>query len=204
MEILLKGIGVGIAVAAPIGPIGILCIRRTLSQGRVAGLASGLGAAAADALYGFVVAAGLGVTGVLVNHAGLLRICGGTLIALVGVLSIRTFLLKPEPAVVPGSPGRGLFGAFSTTFALTVANPLTILSFVGIVAGLGATDAGNALAPYWLVFGVFLGSALWWLFLVHAALLAKRRLSQAVTRWLDAISGAVLAVWGLWIVAGAL
>ena len=198
METLLTGFGVGLAVAAPVGPIGILCIRRTLTEGRATGLATGFGAASADAVYGIIAATGLAVSGVLLSHADLLQIGGGTLIALLGILSLQTFFLNRATTEVV-STSRGLFGAFATTFALTLGNPMTILAFVGLIAGLGAT-IDNPLAPYLLVVGVFIGSATWWLFLVHIALAVKTRLTPQVTRWLDLISGSVLLVWGLWIV----
>ena len=198
METLLTGIGVGLAVAAPVGPIGILCIRRSLTEGRATGLATGLGAASADAVYGIIAATGLAVSGVLLSHADLLRVGGGTLIALLGILSLRTFLLNRTNLEI-ASTSRGLLAAFLTTFALTLGNPMTILAFVGLIAGLGAA-IDNPLAPYLLVVGVFIGSAVWWLFLVHVALAVKTRLTPAVTRWLDLISGSVLLTWGLWIV----
>ena len=198
METLLTGIGVGLAVAAPVGPIGILCIRRSLTEGRATGLATGLGAASADAVYGMIAATGLAVSGVLFNHADLLRVGGGTLIALLGILSLRTFFLNRTNLEI-ASTSRGLLAAFLTTFALTLGNPMTILAFVGLIAGLGAA-IDNPLAPYLLVVGVFIGSAVWWLFLVHVALAVKTRLTPAVTRWLDLISGSVLLTWGLWIV----
>jgi threonine/homoserine/homoserine lactone efflux protein len=95
-------------------------------------------------------------------------------------------------------------GAFASTFALTISNPMTILTFIGLVAGLGASGAGDPSGPYRLVLGIFVGSALWWLFLVHVALAARSRLTAATTRWLDLASGLVLLVWGLSIAAGAL
>ena len=198
METLLTGIGVGLAVAAPVGPIGILCIRRTLAEGRATGLATGFGAASADAVYGMIAATGLAISGILISHTDLLRVGGGTLIALLGILSLRTFFLN-RTAFEVDTTSRGLLSAFITTFALTLGNPTTILAFVGLIAGLGAAIA-NPLAPYLLVVGVFIGSAIWWLFLVHVALAVKTRLTPAVTRWLDLISGSVLLVWGLWIV----
>ncbi len=198
METLLTGIGVGLAVAAPVGPIGILCIRRSLTEGRATGLATGLGAASADAVYGIIAATGLAVSGVLLSHADLLRVGGGTLIALLGILSLRTFFLNRTNLEI-ASTSRGLLAAFLTTFALTLGNPMTILAFVGLIAGSGAA-IDNPLAPYLLVVGVFIGSAVWWLFLVHVALAVKTRLTPAVTRWLDLISGSVLLTWGLWIV----
>jgi threonine/homoserine/homoserine lactone efflux protein len=81
---------------------------------------------------------------------------------------------------------------------------MTILAFVGLVAGLSASAASDPSAPYWLVIGVFVGSALWWLFLVHLALAAKSRITPRVTRWFDLVSGVVLVVWGLWIAGSAL
>jgi len=205
MEILLKGIGVGFAVAAPVGPIGLLCIRRTLADGRVAGMASGLGAASADALYGILVAAGFAATGVLLNYATPLEIGGGLLIALLGFLSIREFLKDSSNDSAPKYNIHGaILPAYTTTFALTLSNPMTILAFVGLVAGMGASAGNDPWAPYWLVVGVFLGSALWWLFLVHLALAAKSRITPRVTRWFDLISGVTLVIWGLWIAGGAL
>ena len=180
MEPLLTGIGVGLAVAAPVGPIGILCIRRTLTEGRATGLATGFGAASADAVYGIIAATGLAVSGILVSHADLLRVGGGTLIAVLGILSLRTFFLNRTAAELVTS-SRGLFGAFFTTFALTLGNPMTILAFVGLIAGLGAA-IDNPMAPYLLVVGVFIGSAAWWLFLVHLALAVKTRLTPAITQ----------------------
>lgn len=208
MEVLLKGIGVGFAVAAPVGPIGLLCIQRTLAHGRGTGLASGFGAATADAMYGLIVATGLAATGILVSYARPLGLVGGLLIALLGVVSIKAFFADNTPTAsstaIEITRGRGLFGAFATTFGLTVSNPMTILTFVGLVAALSASASGDPSAPYQLVFGVFVGSALWWLLLVHVALAARSRLSTSVTRWLDLASGAVLLVWGMWIAAGAL
>lgn len=199
METFLTGIGVGFAVAVPVGPIGILCIRRTLTDGRAAGLATGFGAASADAVYGVIAAVGLVLSGILISHADTLRIGGGSLIVLLGLLSIWKFL-QNKPQKAAKSNAKGLLAAFITTFALTLANPMTILAFVGLIAGLGAGAENTQSAPYLLVAGVFVGSAMWWLFLVQVALLAKTRLTPAITRWLDVVSGAVLVIWGLWIV----
>lgn len=204
MDILLKGIGVGFAVAAPVGPIGLLCIRRTLADGRAAGLASGLGAATADAFYGLLVAAGFAATGVLMRYATSLEIGGGFLIALLGIMSIRGFLQGPSEGGAPKlNSNKGVISAYATTLILTLSNPMTILAFVGLVAGLGASAASDPLAAYWLVVGVFLGSALWWLILVQLALTARSRITPRVTRWFDLISGLVLMIWGLSIAAGA-
>ncbi|PLX38597.1 MAG: lysine transporter LysE [Hyphomicrobiales bacterium] len=205
IEVLLKGLGVGLAVAAPVGPIGLLCIKRTISDGRAAGLATGLGAATADGVYGFMVAAGFAATGLLVSYADPMAVGGGLLIAWLGILSIRAFVRKHrEGTMAAPLKSRGVLSAFATTFALTISNPMTILAFVALIAGLGAASAASASAPYVLVLGVFLGSALWWLFLVHIAIIARSRLREEHTRWLDLVSGGVLLGWGLWIVVGAL
>lgn len=207
-EVFLKGIGVGLAVAAPVGPIGLLCIRRSLMDGRAAGLATGLGAATADAVYGLMVAAGFAATGVLVTYADPLAVAGGLLVAFLGMISLRGYFAslgapEPQPAG-EGRPYRGVAAAWATTFFLTLSNPMTILAFVGMVAALGSAASGNTAAPYWLVIGVFTGSALWWLLLVHLALFAGSRMNRDAMRWLDLASGSVLLIWGLWIAGGAL
>lgn len=206
IEVLLKGVGVGVAVAAPVGPIGLLCIKRTLADGRATGLASGLGAASADAVYGFMVAAGLAATGLLVSYAGPMQIFGGTLIAILGLMSIRAFLKSGDARAkaADAKEVRGMISAYATTFALTISNPMTILAFVALVAGLGASAASSPSAPFILVAGVFFGSALWWLFLVTAAASVRSRITPRATRWLDLLSGIVLLVWGAWITWAAL
>ncbi|PRY24941.1 putative LysE/RhtB family amino acid efflux pump [Aliiruegeria haliotis] len=202
LDIFLRAVGIGFAIAAPVGPIGLLCIRRTLVDGRAAGVATGPGAATADAVYGLMVAAGFAATGVLVSHARPLAIGGGMLIAWLGLMSVRGFLRAPVAGLTAGlpvghdHPARGVLSAWATTFALTLSNPMTILAFVGMVAALGSAAASQPAAPYWLVGGVFAGSALWWLLLVQMALVARTRLTPGATRWLDLGSGIVLLLWG--------
>jgi len=195
MSALLSGIGVGFAVAMPVGPIGVLCIKRSLKHGFGFGLATGLGAATADACYGVLVALGLGLSGLLA-YADPLKIGGGVLIILLGLLSLRSFF-TPGPKAEIASPASGLLAAWFGTFLLTLTNPMTILAFIGLIAALGTASAAG---PYLLVLGVFIGSLLWWLLLVGGVLLVKPRLSMPALRWLDAASGGVLVVWGLWIV----
>lgn len=204
VAILLKGFAVGFAVAAPVGPIGLLCIRRTLSGGRAAGLASGLGAATADAAYGLLVAAGFAATGLLLSYATPLQIGGGLLIAVLGFLSLRSFLRGPSDVAITDTTHWAVLPAYATTFVLTLSNPMTILTFVGLIAGIGAAASGSVSAPYWLVLGVFLGSAAWWLILVQLALIARNWTTSRLTRWFDLGSGTVLLVWGLWIAGSAL
>lgn len=206
IDVFLKGVLMGIAVAAPVGPIGVLCIRRTLADGRAAGLATGLGAATADGLYGLLVAVGFAATGVLVSYATPMAVGGGLLLMWLGVMPVRGFLRTGDESapVKPASGHRTVLKSWATTFVLTMANPMTILTFVGMIAGLGAAASSTPSAPYWLVLGVFLGSALWWLFLVQLALTIRSRITPALTRWFDLASGVVIFVWGGWIALGAL
>lgn len=197
--ILLKGLAVGVAVAAPVGPIALLCIKRTLDRGWPAGLASGLGVAVADASYGLMVAAGLSATGLLLAYATPMQLAGGLLIALLGARAILAGMAHRETTAARSTAGGGLAAAFASAWALTMANPTTILAFAGLVAGLGASAAAQPGAAYVLVAGVFFGSLTWWIVLTGAVALARARITPALMRWLDLASGAVLLLWGLWL-----
>ena len=201
LDIFQQGIMAGIAIAAPVGPIGLLCLRRTLNNGRLAGIASGLGAATADGFYGIIVAAGLTASGLLDSHADQLSIAGGLLIAFLGMQGLRSFLKnnKDSEKTVASPVKTNILAAFSTTFILTIINPMTILMFAGLIAGLNTVVYSESGSAYWLVSGIFLGSTLWWFFLVHIALIARSRLTAAVTRWFDFASGILLLFWGVWI-----
>jgi threonine/homoserine/homoserine lactone efflux protein len=191
-----KGIMIGLAIAAPVGPIGVLCIRRSLSAGMLAGLVTGLGAAAADAVYGAV--AGFGLTSVsvfLLDHQATIRTLGGAALL---VIALR-ILMTPPAAAGQGRNGEvRLAGAFVSCFLLTLTNPTTILSFLAIFAGLGLAEwVRDYAAAAVLVAGVLLGSALWWLFLSGAVSLIRARLSAAALVWINRISAAVILLFGL-------
>jgi threonine/homoserine/homoserine lactone efflux protein len=158
-----RGLIIGFAIAVPVGPIGRLCIRRTLAEGRAAGFVSGLGAAVADALCGCVAAFGLtAISGFLLDHQTWLRLVGGVFL---GYLGVGIIVAKPAREAT-AARATGLTGAFGSTLALTLANPTTILSFVAVFAGLGVAGTGRGYAAgATLVLGVFAGSALWWLLL---------------------------------------
>lgn len=195
IELLLKGCVIGVSIAAPVGPIGVLCIRRTLAGGSSAGLVSGLGAASADALYGAVAAFGMtAVSSALVSQREILSLIGGVFLLYLG---IKTMLSKPadHAAVVNG---RGLFGTFVSTLVLTLTNPMTILSFVAIFAGLGlANAAGDYPSAGLLVLGVFMGSAFWWLALSAGVGLLRSRITVVSMRWVNRISGVIITGFGL-------
>jgi threonine/homoserine/homoserine lactone efflux protein len=191
----LKGSIIGLSIAAPVGPIGLLCIRRSLAEGRGMGLATGLGAATADALYGAVAGFGLAiVSDFLVAQRGLLGIVGGLFLCYLG---IRTFLAKPAQQTQEVRAS-GLGSAYAATFVLTMTNPMTILSFVAVFAGLGLAASPNYFAATLLVFGVFVGSALWWLFLSTVASLFRSRITPAWMRGVNRLSGAIILAFGLY------
>lgn len=193
-NLLVKGLIIGFSIAAPVGPIGVLCIRRTLAEGRISGFVSGMGAATADALYGCI--AGFGVTvvsNVLIGHQGWLRIVGGLFLL---VLGVKTFLSQPSDAP-PEATGKGLAGAYASTLFLTLTNPVTILAFAAIFAGLGLGNTGeDYTAGMLLVLGVFLGSACWWLFLSNGIGLFRTWFNGPRLRWVNRLSGVIIAGFG--------
>ena len=195
MVFLLQGGLIGLSIAAPVGPIGVLCIRRTLAEGRATGLASGLGAATADAFYGCVAGFGLTfISSFLVGQQFWLRLVGGLFLLYLGV---RTLLARPAETAPPAG-GSGLLAAYTSTVFLTLTNPVTILAFAAIFAGLGiastVTDYGSAAV---LVLGVFTGSALWWLILSGGVSLLRAKLTPGRLRWVNRLSGLVIVGFGL-------
>jgi threonine/homoserine/homoserine lactone efflux protein len=201
VALFLRGLVIGLSIAAPVGPIGVLCIRRTLTDGRAAGFCSGLGAATADALYGAVAAFGLtAISGVLVGHSTWLRLGGGLFLCYLG---IKTFLAPPATEATPAR-GTGLVGAYVSTLFLTLANPTTILFFVAIFAGFGAAARADSYAGATvLVLGVFLGSALWWLCLSGGVGWIGRRLAPRTIIWINRLSGVVIGGFGVLALASA-
>jgi threonine/homoserine/homoserine lactone efflux protein len=194
-SIFIRGLIIGFSIAAPVGPIGVLCIRRTLAEGRAAGFVSGIGAATADAIYGSMAAFGLtALSTFLVSQQMWLKLAGGLFLC---VLGIRTFLAKPtEQSASPTS--KGLVGSYISTFFLTLTNPMTILSFVAIFAGLGAGSSdGNYLTAAWMVAGVFTGSALWWLLLSEGVGVLKVWIQASGLIWINRISGTVIFIFGI-------
>ncbi|WP_017299371.1 LysE family transporter [Nodosilinea nodulosa] len=192
---MLKGIGLGLAIAAPVGPIGLLCIRRSLTQGQLMGLVTGLGAATADGLYGCI--AGFGLTAIadlLVSHARAMQLIGGLFLCYLGVSTVRA---NPATEAAQVS-SRGLWGAYASTLLLTLTNPATILSFIAIFAGLGLVGSSQSRgAALVLVFGVFLGSALWWICLSWGVTVFSQRLTPDRLKWLNRLAGAAIFAFGV-------
>ena len=190
-----RGLVIGFAIAAPVGAIGLLCIRRTLADGRLVGFVSGLGAATADACYGAVAALGLtSISSVLVDHQTWVRLLGGLFLCYLG---LRT-ATAPPAAEAASRSARGVAAAYGSTLVLTLTNPSTILSFAAVFAGLGLADTtGNRGSAALLVLGVFLGSALWWLLLSGGVGLVLPLVTPARLRWANRLSGAALVGFGL-------
>lgn len=193
ISFLAKGLLIGFSIAAPVGPIGVLCIRRSLTQGYLVGFMSGLGAASADALYGFIAGFGLTViSNLLVNHHIILKIVGGIFLCYLG---LKTFLEKP--AQEAASTSGKVASAYASTFFLTVTNPMTILSFIGIFAGFGLASSRNYFDSGILVLGVFLGSALWWLLLATGVSWFRTKMGDRTLKRINQISGLMIFGFGL-------
>ncbi len=195
LSFLIKGIILGFSIAAPVGPIGILCIRKTIQFGRLSGLFSGLGAAVADTIYGFIAAFGLTlISNFLLSEQVWLRLIGGIFLIYIG---IKTFLSKPSQKSQE-VPKKTLFGDFLSTFFLTMTNPMTILAYLAIFAGLGLSDAqvsyNNASL---LVLGVFCGSSLWWLILSEGVTLFRKKVTQKAMMGINRLAGLIIIGFGI-------
>jgi threonine/homoserine/homoserine lactone efflux protein len=170
-----------------------------LAEGRLAGFLSGMGAASADMFYGAVAAFGLtAVQDLLIGQSSWLRITGGIFLLYLGV---RTFLSKPAEEAARSSRG-GLLGAYLSTFLLTITNPITILSFIAIFAGLRLGDTnGDYFSASLMVLGVVLGSAAWWLTLSFVVGLLRDRFTIRWRTWVNRIAGLIIFGFGLAIFA---
>jgi threonine/homoserine/homoserine lactone efflux protein len=190
----LKGVVVGFTIAAAIGPISLLTIRRTIAHGQLYGLVSGFGVATADASYAGIAAFGLtAVTSLFVSGRLVLGLLGGAIIA---VLGVRTMLMRPVEAA-PDAERPGLFGAYASIYALTMTNPMTILVFLGVFAGLGFAAGASFADAAIVTVAVWVGSALWWIVLTSFVAWVRGRVSTAALTWVNRISGAALVAFGI-------
>ncbi len=195
LEFFIKGIAIGFSLAIPVGPIGLLLIRRTLTRGRVAGLASGLGAATADAIYGCI--AGFGVTllsNFLLENSYVLRVVGGAFLCYLGM---KIFLSKPSEKR-PSTEGSTLAGYYISTLILTLTNPATIIAFAAVFAASGVAHThGHYWFTVFLVIGVFCGSALWWLILSSIVSIFHGRFESTGLTIINRVSGLLISAFGL-------
>jgi len=197
----LKGIFIGFAMAVPIGPIGIMCIRKTLIEGRIRGLIIGLGAATADLLYGCVAAFGLTViSSTLKSQRIWIRLVGGALILFLGV---RTYRARPtDPKFQIHSSG--MLASYLYTVFLTLTNPLTIFAFIAVFAALGLGSGLGYFSASALVAGVFIGSSLWFLLLSSGVTLFRKKLDIVGLQWVNRIAGILIIISGVIAIASLL
>jgi threonine/homoserine/homoserine lactone efflux protein len=197
----LKGLLFGFLLAASVGPLWVLCFRRTLDQGPVAGFTAGMGVAVADGLYGAVAAFGLtAISGVLLRHSFWIGLLGGLFLV---YLAVKMLVSRPRLATERKAP-EGLARGFLATLGLTLANPPTILAFAAIFAGLGLVSDADYLAASLITLAIFLGSAAWWLILAGAAHWLRHRISERFLRAINIVSGITILAFALWQLAALL
>jgi len=195
----MKGLAFGFILAATVGPMWVLCFRRTMASGALAGLASGMGIAVADGFYGAVAAFGLtAISGFLLAHSFLLGLVGAVFLVYLGV---KTLLARPD---IRAHDERtlNLPAAFLSTLGLTLANPPTILAFAAIFAGLGLATSADFGAAAWIVLGVFLGSAAWWVILAVAAGKLRGKAGPGLAHAINVVSGVSILAFAGWQVYG--
>ena len=196
LEFLYKGLLLGFSVAAPVGPIGVLCINRTINKNFAAGFVSGLGAATADLIYGLI--AGLGLTAVstfLIDQKIWIQLIG--LVFLI-YLGIKTIIKKDNDIEFKSEVDKGLLKDYFSTLILTITNPITILFFIAVFSGLGLSNTINGFhSVMQLILGVFIGSCIWWLFLSGLTDKLKTRISKHILKWIDLVSGILILFFGL-------
>jgi len=192
----LKGLAFGFVLAATVGPMWMLCFRRTIAAGALTGFVSGMGIAVADAIYGAIAAFGLtAVSRFLLAQKFWLGLVGGAFLVYLG---IRALVANPSAGSDPTPATPGLLRAFASTLGLTLANPPTILAFAAIFAGLGLGANASYAAPAIVVLGVFLGSASWWIVLALGASRLRARLGAGLLRAINVVSGFVILGFALW------
>lgn len=196
----LKGLVFGFLLAATVGPMWVLCLRRTLAAGALVGFASGMGIAAADGLYGAVAAFGLtAISSFLLGQGFWLGLIGAAFLLWLGAKS-----LLAEPVQIETGNGaadasaRDLAAAFFSTLGLTLANPPTILAFAAIFAGLGLASNADYAAAALIVAGVFVGSAAWWVILAAGAARLRARIGPGLMRGINIVSGCTILGFAAW------
>ena len=201
VSFLLRGLLIGLSIAATVGPMSVLCIQRTIQRGQLYGLISGLGIATADGVYGSIAGFGLAlIANFLVSQQLWIRLIGGSFLIYLGV---KTLLTRPAERAA-SVKADGFVGAYASTFLLTLTNPLTILSFTAIFAGIGVGGVGSAggasrsyISATMVVLGVFLGSMVWWCILTSSISLLRGKFTVRWLWWINRISGVIITLFGV-------
>jgi threonine/homoserine/homoserine lactone efflux protein len=194
VELLIRGLIAGLIIAAPVGPINVLCISRTLTKGRASGLLSGLGAAAADTFYGCI--AGFSITFViqfLIREEFWIRLIGGILLVIIGISYYR----KRPQALSKDARDESDHSDFVSTFLLTLTNPTTVLSFLAVLTGLGMSQGRVSWPTLFLVLGIGCGSMLWWIILVSIVNRLRDRFNDRMMVWMNRIAGIAIGGFGI-------
>lgn len=197
LELLCKGVLAGLAISAPVGPVNVLCISRTLANGRMAGVISGLGAATADTVYGAV--AGFSISFViefLIREEFWIRLCGGILLVGIGILY---YFKKPQSLNQPG--GSSGHSEYVSAFLLNLTNPTTVLSFLALLAALGMGHHRARWLTVLLIAGIFAGAMLWWIVLASVASHFRDRFNDRAMLWMNRIGGLAIGAFGVITVA---
>ena len=193
-ELLLRGALAGLAISAPVGPVNVLCISRTITKGRMAGLVSGFGAAVADTLYGAI--AGFSISFIiawLLEELFWLRLVGGALLIVIGIV----YWFKKPKSLKESSGNEPAHSDFVTTFLLTLTNPTTVLSFLAVLATLGLGEHRPAKLSLFLVLGIFGGALLWWTLLALLSGHFRDRFNDRAIVWMNRIASFAIAGFGL-------
>lgn len=191
ISVFFKGLIVGFLIAVPVGPINVLCVRRTIVHGRLVGLVSGLGAAAADTFFGAIAAFGLNfVNSLLMSERFWLGLGGAAILVVIG---IRTLTAKPPQPREEETDPASLIGDFTSTCLLTLTNPVTILSFLAAFSAFGLESDDQIDVDDWLLLlGVLLGSSLWWLTLTTIVGTFRDKFNQETLGWANRIAGVII------------
>jgi threonine/homoserine/homoserine lactone efflux protein len=194
LAIFLKGILIGFAMAVPVGPVGILCISKTLTEGRLRGLIVGLGAATVDFLFGCIAVFGLtAISNLIVDERIWIRLIGGVFLLFLGIRTLRTSLVEPKTQACYSKMLKSyLCGVF-----LTLTNPTTIFAFIAVFAALGLTNEFNIVSASTLCVGVFMGSSLWFLCLSSGVIYFRKKVGNSKLRWVNRISGVLISISGV-------
>ncbi|MBN1253558.1 MAG: LysE family translocator [Bacteroidales bacterium] len=198
-EYIIKGIIVGISVSAPLGPLGILAIQRTINKGFISGFISGWGAAFADIIYAAIAGFGISIiANFLDSHQLIIRIVGGILVAIVGV---KIFYTNPVRQIRKQRAQKNTFiSDFISSFLITITNPLTVIFFGAVFAGLGLDKDNSGNAMVYTLLGIFLGALLWWVGLTLLVNIFRNKIRLRNLWWINKITGSIIAVFGIIIV----
>jgi threonine/homoserine/homoserine lactone efflux protein len=194
IELQLRGLAVGFIIAAPVGPVNVLCMQRTIEKGWKSGMLSGLGAALADTGYGAIAVFGISlVIDFLLREQATIRLFGGIVLAGIGVMYYR----KPPRSLHEPVPESSAHSDLASTFLLTATNPTTVLSFLAVLATLGLGKQYPLWQTSFLTLGIFCGSMAWWTILASSVNLLRNRITDRTMRSMNRVAGIAIGGFGL-------